>query len=227
MWNKKGKPPTPDTLKKKTRRLLRKAQNIEVALKREQDHQSIMMAHKHDYRTFFRLIQKQRQTRKEVPIELEVNGRTYSDTLLEPWTEHFSSLASPSHDQYFNEDFTTQVDADVKAIQLMCDRINWQHIPITANEVGQAIRQLKNKKAKDEEGIVAENLKLGGPNISIFITKLINMIIEMKTVQTIIKCGVLHPIHTKNKLIKVSGNYTGITITNTIAKVFNILQARH
>ena len=67
-------------------------------------------------------------------------------------------MTHTSCDPYFDEEFTTQVDADVKAIHLLYNRITQQHIPITAFKVSQAISQLKNKKAKDEEGLVAENL---------------------------------------------------------------------
>ena len=95
--------------------------------------------------------------------------------LLEPWAEHFASLATPSQDPNFDDDFKLQVKDDVKAIASSA-RESPQHILITNYDVSHTTAQFIFK-AKDEEGLVAENFKLGRSSLVIFIIQLINRII--------------------------------------------------
>ena len=230
MWKKENCPPSPDPLavqRYQLRKLLRKAQSVEAAIRRDAEYEDIMNAHQHDDRMFYRLIKKQRQTTQEPISELEVNGTVFKDDLLEAWTSHFSTLAVPGKSPHFDEEFNRQVEADVKAIHTICDRIDSQHIPITMFEISKAIERMKKRKAKDEDNLVAEHLQHGGPNLSRFITNLINRIIETKEIPDAIKGGIMHPIHKKGKPINIAGNHRGISIISIICKVLDLIMLAH
>ena len=230
MWKKENCPPCPDPLatqRNKVRKLLKKAQSVETAIRRDAEYEDIMNAHQHDDRMFFRLIKKQRQTNQEPITQLEVNGTVYTDDLLEAWTTHFSTLAVPGNSPHFDDEFKRQVEADVKAIHATCSKIKSQHIPITMYEISKAIDQLKKKKAKDENNLVAEHLHHGGPNLTRFLTNLINRIIDTKEIPEAIKGGILHPIHKKGKLINIAGNHRGISIISIICKVLDLIMLAH
>ena len=107
----------------------------------------------------------------------------------------------------------------MRAIHILCNKIEANHIPITMYEVSNAIEKLKRGKAKDEDGLVAEHLKEGGPSLIKFITCLINRIIQTKEIPDRIKGGIIHPLHKKGKPINKSGNHRGITIISVICKV--------
>ena len=109
------------------------------------------------------------ETETVTPSELQVNGATYRDDLLEGFTEHFSTLATPTTNPNFDEAYSKQVEADVKAIHETCSKLHSAAIPITKYEVSTAISKLKNKKAKDEDELISENLKLAGPHLSSFL----------------------------------------------------------
>ena len=74
---------------------------------------------------------------------------------------------------------------------------------------------------------MAENLKLGGPSLIIFLAQLINKIIETKSIPENIKYVIIHLIYKKDKKANISGNYRGITIISIICKVLDIIQDQH
>ena len=230
LWKREGSPAPPDPIavnRKTIRKLLRKAQAVETAMRRDHEYEEIMQAHQQDNLTFHKLIRRQRQTPQSTITELEVNGVTHQGDLLGAWTSHFSSLATPKPSTVFDEDYKTQVEEDVKAIHRLCDMITCESIPITQFEVSEAIAKLKRNKAQDEEHLVAESLQHGGPPLINFLTQIINKIIETKEIPELIKGGIMHPIHKKGKPINISGNYRGISIISIICKVLDLIQLSH
>ena len=230
MWKKEGCPPAPDPLfleRKIIKKLLRKEQNIENAIRRERIAEEIMQSHEHDQHTFHKLIRKQRKTPLSSPTELMVNGKVYEENFIDAWTEHFSNLAVPKSNPHFDEQYKEQVETDVKAIHNLCENISTHHVPITKFEVSKAIDELKNKKAKDEDGLVSENLKLAGPWLSSFLASTINRMVKSRNIPDIIKSGIIHPIQKKGKDINIANNYRGITIISILCKVMDTIQLRH
>ena len=175
----------------------------------------------------FQLIRKQRKSESSDPPHLEVNGKTYEGELLEAWTDHFSSLAVSTPNAKFNATYDEQTKKDVESISDTCQLISSNSIPITRFEIDEAIRELKNKKAKDECRLVAENLKHAGPNLLSFLTSIINSIVQSRKIPDRLKTAILHPIHKKGKSIVVSGHYRGISITSIISKVLDSIQIKH
>ena len=94
-----------------------------------------MEAKEHDQQTFYKLIRNQRKTADQAPSELYVNGTVYKEDLLEAWSEHFSTLAIPSKNPNFDQDYLNQVIEDVKHIHHICSKLPENPIPITVFEV--------------------------------------------------------------------------------------------
>ena len=117
-----------------------------------------------------------------------------------------------------------EVEQDIKAIYLLCNKITLPHIPIRNYKVLHVTDKM-NFNAKDEEDHVTENLKLVGLRLISFITKIINRITETRSIPNSIKCGILHAIHNKGKVINKTANYRGITIISIIYKVLDCIQA--
>lgn len=216
------------TRRKKINRELRKQQRIQNAIIREKKQEEIMQANLKDKQLFYKLVRKQRKTPHTETTELEANGSIYKDEdILDGWTDHFASLATPSQDPHFNEEYNEQVKEELEVISQLCKKIHTQNTEITSMEIKEALAELKNNKAEDETHLVSEHLKLGGDGLEDFLKKIINKIIQNKEIPNALKSGILHPIHKKGKAILNAGNYRGITIIKIIAKVLDIIIARH
>ena len=229
VWKENGKQPSPDPnfiRRVRVRKALKNAQTVETARHRENEVDEIMRARENDQELFYKLIRRQRKLPNVTPSELNVNGVIHKENLIDAWTEHFSKLAIPSDNPHFDDSYLTQVTEDIEKIHTICDNLA-PHLPITKFEVNKAVSQLKNKKAKDENGLIAENLKLAGPHLISFLTSLINCIIKSSKIPNAFKGGILHPIHKKGKNHLISGNYRGITIINLIGKVLDTIQLHH
>ena len=213
--------------KRRCRSDLRRAQRIQNAVNRENKQNLLMKSTAADTQTFHKLIRQQRKTPQTVPTELNVNGVTHTGDLLPAWTDHFNALAQPLQDPAFNEEYNTMVQEELQAIHHICNVIHTQDIPITVVEIQLAIAQLKKKKAKDESGLVTEHLQLGGHYLEVYMASIINAIICRRDIPYLLKSGILHPIHKKNKLLNIAGNYRGITIIKIIGKVLDIILAKH
>ena len=72
------------------------------------------------------------------------------------------------------------------------------------SEVQQIIKSLKNNKAADEFGLVAENLKYGGNSVASFIASVLNSIFKLGKVPETLKLGFITPIYKKKKTWKAN-----------------------
>jgi hypothetical protein len=151
-----------------------------------------------------------------------VDGQDYhshSDILV-GWQRHFSKLATPTHKPHFDPDFYDQVSLETAYIkQLMTAPPSGEMTPVSEAQVHKAIYSLKDNKAPDAQGLMAEHLKLGGRPVITFLTSLFNKIIQAGFIPETMRAGTVIPILKKSKDQTLPGNYRGITITSTIAKV--------
>jgi hypothetical protein len=130
--------------------------------------------------------------------------------------------ASPSYDDVYLE----HVNKEVTYIDYLaqCDPVRDDY---TIDEVTAAIDKLNCGKAPDENGVVAEHLKLAKPVIAPILVNLLNQIRELKHVPKSLKSGVITPVGKKGKDLTRMENYRGISITSLLGKVLeHILLAR-
>ena len=88
-------------------------------------------------------------------------------------------------------------------------------------------KSYKKRKANDEFGLSSEHIHHGGQAVSIFITKIVNKIIENKKTPLNIKSAISHPIPKNGKDNKKPGNSRGISICPIIEKVIDTISTDH
>ena len=229
-WKEAGSPGPPHDLylrRKEVRHNVRMEQRVQNAINRESRQNHIMSASSNDTTTFYRLVKQQRAQASQQVNELILDDETHSGDLLPVWTTHFTTLAQPQTDPFFDDKFLKHVEEENTYLAYLCDQVRYHQIPITIFEVQLAIKKLKVNKAKDCEDLVAEHLIHGGRPIAEFMCSIINAIIDQRHIPQLIKQGILHPVHKRDKAINQPGNFRGITIVSIILKVLDIIRNSH
>ena len=127
----------------------------------------------------------------------------------------------------FDSEYKEMVDLDVMAIAATCETEGRPIPPVQLKEVHAAMKRLKNNKAVDIMGLTSEHFKMGGCDLTEFLTSFLNYIISTKKVSAVLKEGILTPIFKKGDTSD-PGNYRGITVTPVLLKILeHILNARH
>ena len=112
-------------------------------------------------------------------------------------------------------------------IQQICRDVNEPILPVTHEEVREAIQHLKKNKAPDAYGITAEHVQMAKESLVPIITAMINSTIQQGALPQHLKEGVLTPVLKKGKDQKVPSNYRGITVTTIFSKILeHTLQTR-
>ena len=149
---------------KDAKRKLRAAQRQERTKDRQKTYNEIMKANSSDQKLFFKLINRQRSTTSQADVILK-NGSllTDDDDIRDAWRDYFHKLGTPDPNPQFDDSYLKQVEADIDVItQLNENSCEGSPVPITTEEVNQAIKQLNNGKAADDHGIQAEHIKKAG-----------------------------------------------------------------
>lgn len=128
---------------------------------RGQIYSDLMSASGHDPKLFHKLIQHQRKTPDADTLELLDNGTLYTDidNVLDIWTKHFSTLATPQQHPEFDDNIKDLVDENILLIE---GKLHLQPEPadlVTREETFNAIRSLNLGRAKDVHGLKAEHLR--------------------------------------------------------------------
>lgn len=98
--------------------------------------------------------------------------------------------------------------------------------PPSLKEVKEAIAKLKNNKAPGVDGIPAELLKHGGPELTKRMHEIISLIWSKEELPDGWNYAVICPLHKKGDPL-VCGNYRGISLLNVAYKILsNILYSR-
>ena len=227
-WKTAGKPRSPDLLFMKRKNLksaIRTAQRIERAKQRESNIANVMAADAGDKSMFFQLIRKQRNNPDPTVSCLNYEGKLHSGDPLPVWTNHFSTLALPSENVNYNDNYKAQVENDIALIRKI--ETPTTSIPITSYEVGQIIDNLKKKRSADEYSLCAEHLIHGGKPVINFLTGIINAIINQKKIPQCLKTAIMIPIPKKGKDKSIPGNSRGISICPVLAKVIDNILTTH
>ena len=231
-WRKAGEP---EDLRDPTRQrmlearvTLRKVQRLEAAIHRNDRVEDIMTSD-NSSKTFFRLINRQRKSSNAQLQTLIIDGKACEtdDEIRAGWATHFQRLAAPMENDRFDSEYKEMVDLDVMAIAATCETEGRPIPPVQLKEVHAAMKRLKNNKAADIMGLTSEHFKMGGCDLTEFLTSFLNYIISTKKVSAVLKEGILTPIFKKGDTSD-PGNYRGITVTPVLLKILeHILNARH
>ena len=167
-----------------------------------------------------RFVTQQRRCSK-----LVIGGETVQDPdcLLKIWAEHFGKLA---------ESRLSDISDGVEQREKMSELEFQSHkneeylldVPFTAEEVSRAVSKLKKKKAPGPDSLLAEHLKAGGEAVVIWLMNILNATVELESVPTVLKRGVVVPVYKGGgkDSMKID-SYRGITLTSMVAKVLEFL----
>ena len=156
-------------------------------------------------------------------LKVSNNLVTDKEDLLRTWADHFTELSkskiNDSEDlQCLNDKVQSLYNASLSNEEYLLDT------PFTVEELGQALRKLKMRKACGLDGLFAEHLKFGGQAVFTWLLNILNCVIELEAIPDILKGGSITPVYKgggKDPLDK--NNYRGITVASVLAKVLESL----
>ena len=136
----------------------------------------------------FRIPPKREKSRY---TRLRVGGALVSDQsqLLEVWTNHFQSLA---HSQVnVNPDLSV---LNQKLSSLFSSTFHKEEyfldVPFSNGEIALAVHKIKLKKSAGPDDLTTEHIRYGGPAIVMWLTKILNSIIELEQIPPSLKSGI-------------------------------------
>ena len=113
---------------------------------------------------FQRLINKQSGKLSLCINELHVGEDVFRNEqdILSVWHQHFSQLATPTQEAYFDKDYNKLTEIDIREIRTLCQKVNDPESPtcMSEKEVPSAIKSLNKGKSPDIYNICAEHLSL-------------------------------------------------------------------
>ena len=136
------------------------------------------------------------QKRKSRCSKLVVGEEIVQDPemLLKVWAEHFKMLGeSKLGDASNSSERMSKVDS--LEMQSHNNEEFLLDVPFSAEEVAGAVRKLKGKKAPGQDGLMAEHLKAGGEAVVIWLTRTLNVIIELEVIPDVLKRGIIVPVY--------------------------------
>ena len=97
-------------------------------------------------------------------------------------------------------------------------------VPFTTKEVADVVKKLKSRKAAGPDGLAAEHLKEGGGVVTLWLTDILNAVVDLEVVPDVLKCGTVVPVYKDGGKdpLKVD-SYRGVTLTSVIAKILEFL----
>ena len=134
------------------------------------------------------------------------------------YRDHFMKLGDPG-DEYFNADadVTDRLHAILNE-DVVCafDELN---LPLTCDELQEAIKQLKCGKSGGEDLLLNEFFIYGFQELRPYLLNLFNYIFDNGIFPEAWSDGLMVPLHKKGNL-KVLNNYRGITLLSVLGKLF-------
>lgn len=125
------------------------------------------------------------------------------------WIEHYTNL-------WNNQETNEQV----MSISDDMDEINFTVDAITIEELREALKKMKNRKAAGPDGITTELLKHGGPLLEFRLLHLLNECWQKKKIPTEWQTAEVISIFKKGDRSKCS-NYRGISLLSTAYKIYS------
>ncbi|KAH3736856.1 hypothetical protein DPMN_043431 [Dreissena polymorpha] len=152
-----------------------------------------------DKKLFYKLMNRQRGSLKQVVEDLYVGETLYSGTegILEGFKVHFECLAQNSDDNDFDKIYHSQVKSEISAIINIVS--NSPVNPVNLDELTKALKTINKGKAADIFGINIEHVVLGPDSLRTRILEIINIIFSNREIPTCLKRGILTPVFKKRR----------------------------
>ena len=211
---------------KTAKKLLRKSIRIENAKQRQLLYKELMQANSDKDVLFYKLINKQRGSKKQGINSLKVDGKIVNDppALLQVWSRHFEKLGSQEYHQHphFDQRHKERIEKTRKCISEVINLTKPYKSakPVTTEEVKKAISKLNSNKAADQKGLTAEHLKLATPHILKPLSKLFSICMQEGIQPSDFANGSLTPVGKKGKDLTDPNNSRGIVVSLIISKAY-------
>ena len=179
-----------------------------------------------DSRYFWKLVNTRRKnSTSNVGAELRFNGKIFRDSqnICDQWGHYFSELYSHSENENFdttNYDYVTERVAELKHQTVSDDDI----VPVTLQELDDAVCQLSKNKACGDDEIYNEHIHFSGRNFRKLLVDLYNAMLLKSYIPISMKVGIIIPLYkggTKRK--DNPDSYRAITLTSCVLKLFERL----
>ena len=167
-----------------------------------------------------------RKRKKSQCTRLRVKGRLISEPvqLLEAWTFYFEKLAQSQMSMH-----TGLQDLQQKLLMLASSSFQkeepFSDVPFSVEEVLCILqKKMKLKKASGLDDLTTEHLRYGGPTIAIWLTEVLNSIVELEQILATFKQGITIPIYKGGGKDPLDVNsYRGNTLNSAVSKVLEYL----
>ena len=81
------------------------------------------------------------------------------------------------------------------AAEALCNEEGILDEPFSVREVWDIMKKLKNRKAAEPDELTAEHLKEGGAEVVIWLTAVLNAMVDLEVVPDVLKNGVVVPVY--------------------------------
>ena len=200
---------------------------------REIRNKSILRAKTTDSKRYWDLLKKivgVGKFRKEVPNEAWMEGKLVSGDLVKwAWQQAFQKLGEQNdNDILFEAEFLVNTKKEVMEAESSRFASTSQEldVPISKNEVRNAIKSLKRRKAVGVDKVASEILKYGGEGIGDATWTSCHEMFRLERIPEDWARGLIFPLH-KEGDTRVPDNYRGITLLSVVGKMYaNVLNKR-
>ena len=180
-----------------------------------------------DRREFWRILKRVRGERKaNINTVKDKNDKVVSDPteILEVWRDHFSALCTPKDHPRYDKVHFNQVTRSVKEYMNNDEYDQFTEVEISREEIEKGIKKLNTGKVPGEDGVTKENLVAGGYMVVEVLYVLFRSIIKSEYIPENFRKGVQVPLYKgKNASTLDTNNYRGITLLNTLNKLFEVI----
>jgi endonuclease/exonuclease/phosphatase family metal-dependent hydrolase len=207
---------------KEAKRMFRQEQRQAEKEYEQKKIRNIAAYHDIDQSLFWYLVNK-RKKRSNCSHPIKVaSGDIVSDPddLCKEWALYFQKLYTPSDKPQYDSQFKAKVERELNDMVRESYDVPLVMDPFHCDEITAICKKMKDNKAPGYDRISAEHFKHAGSNCIHVLTYVFNRICETEKVPLQFKRGVLIPIPKGNKDRSIQDNYRGITLLQTMRKIF-------
>ena len=169
--------------------------------------------------------QRPRKRGKSRCTRLRVNDVLLSEPaqLLEAWSTHFRTLAESqiNSEPGLKEMQRQQVSLLSCTFQM---EETFLDTSFTEIEVAHAVQRMKLRKSAGPDDLVAEHLHYGGRSVIIWLTEILNSILDVEEIPCSLKTGLTIPVYKGGGKDPCDVNsYRGITLNSVLSKALELL----
>lgn len=125
----------------------------------------------------------------------------------EEWVQHYKELLTENRPEYLH----LQGEGNLG--------IGGKEILVNEKRVSKAVRRLRNGKSSGPEGIYSELIKYGTPKLVSIIPKMFNQCLKGHPIPEMWKLAYISSVHKRGNR-KDPKNYRGISVTNTLSRLY-------